>query len=132
MGEAGRNPELVPVCRRQLDGDMAAPGRRPGPNIYADVEDRSPRASHKLALRARRNLEVQAAKYTFLCGEGMIVLHKGRLHAVTREGIRVKGLGGIGRRAFGARVLFRIHLIGDDCGKAPPAGEAAFVRFGSD
>src|ERR1700728_648084 len=50
MSKAGRDPELMPVLRRQLDGDMAAKGRRTDPNIHANVEDRASRASHELAL----------------------------------------------------------------------------------
>src|SRR3954466_10805883 len=70
---------MSPVCRR------------PDTDIDGYVEHRAMRASHQLALRVRRGLEVQAAKHAFLPGLDVVVLHENGVDAVGGESVGAKG-----------------------------------------
>src|ERR1700694_2420751 len=82
----------MPVLLRQLNGDMAPISWRTDSNINANIEDRSPRTPHQLALRAWGELKMQASQDTLLRRMDVIILHESCLDSVDRESIRAKGL----------------------------------------
>ena len=58
--QSRRDPELLPVLRRQHDAGMLAVGRRAAPDVHRDVPDRAAHHAHQLALRVRPDLQMQA------------------------------------------------------------------------
>ena len=72
---------------------MAAEGRRAGAQVDRDVEDRAAHHTHQLALRVRRQLEVDAPDRAGVLGVAVVFLHEARLRDVRAKFIVAVGLG---------------------------------------
>src|ERR1700716_410837 len=61
MRKTLRQPQLLPICRRKLQCDMATVCGRFLTYVDGNVQDGSPNAPHQFALGARGNLEMQSS-----------------------------------------------------------------------
>ncbi len=76
MRKSGRDQQLTPVFRRELDRDIPAESRRRTANVDRDVEDAAARDAHQLGLRERRRLKVQAPQRAGGRGNRVVVLNE--------------------------------------------------------
>src|SRR5258708_40210452 len=87
MRKAGWHPQLPPVRRRKLCGNVATISGRSVPDIDGHVQDRSSCAANQLSLGARRSLKMQSPQHAPFGRVDMIVLDEFHLYAYVRKNI---------------------------------------------
>ena len=91
--QSRRDPELLPVLRRQHGAGMLPVGRRAAPDIHRDIPDRAAHHADQLALRVRPDLQVQPAHHAAVGRSRVVVLHERPGDAGLGEALLVPGLG---------------------------------------
>ena len=88
MRKAGRNPDLYAVFRREFPRQPLAKAGRACADIDGDIHDAAGKASHQLALREGRCLEMQSPDSAGLRRKQFIVLDECDVrHVVAEPGI---------------------------------------------
>src|SRR6185312_13027319 len=93
MCETRRQPQLLPVGGRKLNGDVAAVTRGSLADVDADIQYRSPDATHQLALGVGRDLEMQPPQHAPLRRMDVVLLHELLVQPFRGQSVPTIGLG---------------------------------------
>src|SRR6185437_4524087 len=93
MCETRRQPQLLPVGGGKLNCDVAAVTRGSLAEVDADIQYRSPDATHQLALGVRGDLEMQPSQHAPLRRINVVLLHELLVQPCRRQSVPTIGLG---------------------------------------
>ena len=85
MRESARHEDLATVLRRQLDGDMAAIGRRSISDVHENIEYSASQNGDELGLRRGRGLKMQTTDRARPFRERYIILDEVEVQTVRSE-----------------------------------------------